>query len=130
MNTHLFAAVLSAALVLGGAGLARAQALERAPGAPTNAGPVSVLVRVSSHDLDLSSEAGADMFVRRLSSAINRACNDRLPDAPPSMLARSDGFRACRATALSSATNKVRSPLVRQRIAQLHGRGETHIARR
>jgi UrcA family protein len=87
------------------------------------------MVIVSSHGLDLSSEAGADLFIGRLDTAVNRACDDR-PASGVFTLTRSEGFQACRAKALETAMAYVRSPLVRQRYAQIRTSNELRLAHR
>ena len=74
MKTQLLAAALIAAAGLAGR---RRRTAGPARGAPGGHGPVKVLVIVSSHGLDLTSDAGAGQFLGRLSAAVNPACNDR-----------------------------------------------------
>ena len=57
--------------------------MDPSPGAPGGHGQVKVLVIVSSHGLDLTSDAGADQFLGRLTAAVNHACDDRPADGPP-----------------------------------------------
>jgi UrcA family protein len=114
MKTLLQTAALLAATCLAGAAVADPLAPTR--GAPGGGGPVKVLVIVSSQGLNLSTEVGADQFIRRLDTAINRACNDR-PESGIFALGRSAQFHACRAKALETAMAYVHSPIVRQRYA-------------
>jgi UrcA family protein len=111
------------------AGAAICQPLAPEAGTPGRHGPVKVLVIVSAHGLDLSSAAGADLFVSRLDAAVNRACNDR-PTIGAFTLFRSDEFQACRANALQTAMVYVRSPLVRQRYAQTRAGDQLRLAHR
>jgi UrcA family protein len=120
------AAALLAATCLAGA--ATADPLAPMPGAPGGNGPVKVLVIVTSHGLNLSSEAGADLFIRRLDAAVNRACDDR-PKSGVFALSRSAQFHACRAKALETAMAYVHSPVVRQRYAARRS-DELHLAHR
>jgi len=112
------------------AGAATADPLAPEPGAPGGHGPVKVLVIVSSHGLNLSNEAGADLFLRRLDTAINRACDDRPGRGAAYAPGRTSQFHACRAKALETAMAYVHSPVVKQRYAQLHKRDQVHLARR
>jgi UrcA family protein len=127
MKTLLQTAALLAATCL--AGRATADPLAPVPGAPGGHGPVKVLVVVSSHGLNLSSEAGADLFIRRLDGAVNRACNDR-PKSGAFALDRSAQFHACRAKALETAMAYVHSPMVRQRYAAMRTSDDLRLARR
>lgn len=122
-------AIASAAAALLLAGSAACDPLAPHPGAPGGHGPVKVMVIVSSHGLDLSSPGGAEQFLQRLDSAVNRACDDR-PAGPPRSLGRSPAFRECRAKALETAMTYVRSPLVRERYAQLRAKDSLRLARR
>ena len=123
-------ALSALALALAVAGAVSAEPLKRSPGTPTGYGPVKVQVVVSARGLDLSSDAGADQFLSRLSHAVSRACDDRPKDGPRLMIARSVAFHACRAHALEEARNLVRSPAVKRRIADLQIQGQTRLARR
>jgi UrcA family protein len=127
MKTLLQITALLAATCVAGTAVCQPQAPE--PGAPGRHGPVKVLVIVNAHGLDLSSAAGADRFVSRLDAAVNRACNDR-PTIGAFTLFRSDEFQACRAKALETAMVYVRSPLVRQRYAQMRAGDQLRLARR
>lgn len=127
MKTLLqIAALLAAACVTGAAA---AQPLTPTRGAPGQHGPVKVLVIVSSHGLDLSSEAGANLFIDRLDTAVNRACDDR-PTSGAFTLGRSAEFHACRAKALESAMAYVHAPAVRQRYAEMRKSDELRLAHR
>lgn len=106
-----------------------ADPLAPSPGAPGGHGPVKVLVIVSSHGLDLSGEAGADQFIHRLDTAIDRACHDR-PTSGAFALGRSGKFQTCRAEALETAMTYVHSPMVKQRYAQMRRSDELHLAHR
>jgi UrcA family protein len=128
MQTQLFAAALIAAAGIAGAALAGP--LDAKPGAPGGHGPVKVLVIVSSHGLDLSSDAGADRFLGRLTSAVNRACDDRRSNGPMLNLAHSEGFYACRSEAIETAMTYVRSPVVTRRYAASEARDGLRLARR
>ncbi|HEX4712576.1 UrcA family protein [Phenylobacterium sp.] len=127
MNTLLQTAALLAAACLAGAAVADPVAAE--PGAPGGHGPDKVLVIVSSHGLDLSSEAGADQFIRRLDMAIIQACDDR-PKSGAFALGRSAQFHACRAKALETAMAYVHSPIVKQRYADMRRSDELRLAHR
>lgn len=127
MKTLLTAAALLAATCF--AVTAVADPLAPMPGAPGGHGPIKVLVIVSSHGLNLASEAGADQFLQRLDTAINRACDDR-PTSGVFALDRSDQFHACRAKALETAMAYVHSPFVKQRYAEMRRRDEFHLAHR
>jgi UrcA family protein len=132
MHTLLQTAAQIAACAVAAACLATtafADPLAPDPGAPGRHGPIKVLVIVSSHGLNLSTEAGADLFMRRIETAIDRACNDR-PQSGALVLDRSDHFHACRAKALESAMAYVHSPLVRHRYAQLRRADQVRVARR
>jgi UrcA family protein len=127
MKTLLHIVALMAATCV--AGGAAAQPLTPMPGAPGQHGPVKVLVIVSSHGLDLSSEAGADLFISRLDTAVNRACDDR-PNSGAFTLGRSAEFHACRAKALETAMAYIHSPVVRQRYAVMRRSDELRLAHR
>jgi|KBSMisStaDraftv2_1062788.scaffolds.fasta_scaffold132219_3 UrcA family protein len=99
------------------------------PGAPGGHTPVKVLVIVSSHGLNLSSEVGAEQFIYRLDTAINRACHDR-PTSGAFALSRSRQFHACRAEALETAMTYVHSPIVKRRYAEVRTSDELHLAHR
>jgi UrcA family protein len=127
MKTLLQTAALLAATCLAGA--AGADPKAPAPGAFDGPGPVKVLVIVNSHGLDLSSEAGADVFIRRLDAAVNRACDDR-PKSGVFTLGRSAQFHACRAKALETAIASVHSPIVKQRYAETLSSDKVRLSRR
>jgi UrcA family protein len=127
MKTLLQPAILLAALCLASA--ATADPLVPMPGAPGGRGPVKVVVIVSSQGLNLSSKGGAALFIRRLDSAVNRACDDR-PKGGVFNLGRSGGFHACRVKALEAAMAYVHSPVVKQRYAEMRRSNELHLARR
>jgi UrcA family protein len=127
MKTLLQITALLAATCLAGAAVA--DPLAPMPGAPGGRGPVRVLVIVSSQGLNLSTEVGAEQFIRRLDTAINRACNDR-PASGIFALGRSAQVHACRAKALETAMAFVHSPVVRQRYAEIRRSDELHLARR
>jgi UrcA family protein len=128
MKMQLFAAALIAAA--GIAGAAFGGPLDPGPGVPGGHGPVKVMVIVSSHGLDLTSSAGADRFLDRLTAAVNRACNDRPADGQPLMVARTAGFDVCRAQALETAMTYVHSPTVRRRYAAIESRNDLRLAHR
>jgi UrcA family protein len=127
MKTLFLAAALVAAAGLAGAAVA--ESLDVRPGDPGGHGPVKVLVIVSSHGLDLSSDAGADRFFGRLSAAVNAACDDR-SNGPPLTVARSEEFQTCRAQALQTAMTYVRSPIVKRRFAAIQLKDTLRLARR
>ncbi|WP_309605789.1 UrcA family protein [Phenylobacterium sp.] len=127
MKTLLQTAALLAATCVAAA--AAADPLEPDAGAPGRHGPVKVLVIVSAQGLNLSSEAGANLFLRRLDSAVSRACNDR-PESGAYALGRTEAFQACRAKALETAMTYVHAPNARQRYAAMRGREELRLARR
>jgi len=128
MKTQRFAAALIAAAGLAGA--AAAGSLDARPGAPGGHGPAKALVTITSHGLDLTSDAGADRFLGRLTAAVNRACDDRPNDGPWLALARSTGFQACRRQALQAAMTYVHSPVVRRRFAAIEAEDNLRLARR
>jgi len=128
MKTQLLAAALIAAAGLAGA--AAAGPLDPNPGAPGGHAPVKVLVIVSSHGLDLTTDAGADQFLGRLTAAVNHACNDRLANGPPLTLARTPGFHRCRSQALETAMTYVHSPIVKRRYAAMEAENGLRLARR
>jgi UrcA family protein len=129
MTIQLAFASLLAACGLAAATGAAANPLAAYAGAPGGHGPVKVLVIVSSHGLDLSSERGADLFLRRLDAAVDQACNDR-PSGPLLLLSRTSQYYACHDKALHDAMAYVHSPLVRQRFAQLGAASGVRVARR
>jgi UrcA family protein len=91
---------------------------------------VKVLVIVSSHGLDLGSDAGANQFLDRLNAAVTRACDDRPADGPAMMMTRTTGFYECRSKALQTAMTYVHSPLVKRRYAAIEARDGLRLARR
>lgn len=129
MPTRLAFVSLLAACGLAMTSAAAGDPLAPIPGAPGGHGPVKVMVIVSSHGLDLSSERGAYLFLRRLDAAVAQACNDR-PTGPHLRLSRPRQFYACRGKALDQAMIYVHSPLVRQRFAQRNGETGRQVARR
>lgn len=108
---------------------AAADRLSPFAGAPGGHGPVKVLVIVSSHGLNLSSEVGAYQFIRRLDTAIDRACHDR-PTSGVFALSHSEQFQACRAKAVETAMTYVQSPIVKRRYAEMRRSDEFHLAHR
>jgi len=128
MKTQFLAAALVAAAGLAGA--AAAGSLDSQPGEPGGHGPVKVLVIISSHGLDLASDAGADRFLGRLTAAVNIACDDRPADGPALTIARSAGFQTCRAQALETAMTYVHSPIVKRRYAAIEAKDGLLLARR
>ena len=128
MKSQLLAAALVAAVAFAGA--AAAGPLDSRPGNPGGHGPVKVLVTVSSQGLDLTSEAGADRFLGRLTAAVNTACDDRPTYGPRLSIARTAGFTTCRGQALHAAMTYVRSPTVRRRYAAINAEGDLRLARR
>lgn len=127
MKIMLQTAALLACVCLCGA--AAAGPLEPLPGAPGGHGPVKALVIVSSHGLNLSGEAGGALFVRRLTTAVDRACNDR-PRNGAFALSRSTEFHTCRTEALATAMAYVHSPIVKRRYAEMRRSDELHLAHR
>ncbi len=127
MKTLLQTAALLTATCLAGA--ATADPLSPMPGAPGGHGPVKVLVIVSSHGLDLSSEAGAGLFISRLDTAIDRACDVR-PQSVVVVPGRSVHATACKADALEAAMAYVRSPIVKRRYAETRRSDGLHLAHR
>jgi UrcA family protein len=105
-------------------GAAAAQTLHASPGTPAGYSPVKELMLVSSRGLNLSSDDGADLFMRRLSMAVDRACHDRGQNAAPA------AFEVCRADAFAQAQTLVRSPLAKRRFAQLRTSRSTQLASR
>ena len=128
MTTRLFAAAFIAAAGLAGA--AAAGSLDSRPGDPGGHGPVKALVIVSSRGLDLASDAGADRFLGRLTTAVNVACDDRPTDGPALTMTRSGGFQTCRAQALETAMTYVHSPIVKRRYAAMGAKDGLVLARR
>jgi UrcA family protein len=126
MNVQL----LVAALVAATGTAAAAGPLDPPAGAADGRAPAKVMVIVSSHGLDLTSDAGADQFLGRLTAAVNRACDDRPSDGPALTLTRSAGFRACASQALGTAMSYVRSPVVKQRYAAMQAKDGLVLARR
>src|SRR5258708_7186186 len=127
MKTLLQITALLAASFIAGAAVSQPVDLEA--GAPGGHGPVQVMVIVSSHGLDPAGEAGAVLFRGRLATRGTRACDAR-PASGVFTLSRSQGFQACRAKALETAMAYVRSPLVRQRYAQIRTSNELRLAHR
>jgi UrcA family protein len=82
-------------------------------GGPALAGPSlnTVEVRVSSEGLDLTSQAGAEQFLQRLSQAATQACGGA-PDSSPLVKDAARRFRQCRLTAVAVAVGNSRSPKV------------------
>ncbi|WP_372781772.1 UrcA family protein [Phenylobacterium sp.] len=87
------------------------------PASAARADPRSetVSIRVSSEGLDLTTAAGADHFLDRLSKAAILACG--APDFSPLMKDARRDLRHCRAVALAGAAARSRWPLVPRRFA-------------
>jgi UrcA family protein len=111
-------AALFATLCLGGVAVA---------GAIEPSAPIKVLVIVNAHGLDLSTRAGADMFLHRIDAALNKACDDR-PRGLPLFVRRSNAFQACRIKALDAAVAEVNSRTVQRRYAEMRRNGELRLA--
>jgi UrcA family protein len=114
MTSTTAAAILAA---LCAATPAAAGSLANPTGRPTHYGPMTVQVLVSSRGLDLSSEAGARIFLHRLAQAAERTCNPRA-NGPALSLIKSPEVRACEARATAQGMAQVSSPLVRRLYAQ------------
>lgn len=128
MKTQLLGAALVAAAGLAGAACAGTPAPRE--GETGGHGQMKVLVIVSSHGLDLTSDLGADQFLRRLTSAVDAACDDRPIYAPTLRLGRTVAFDRCRSQALEMAMTYVHSPIVKRRYAVIEARDGIHLARR
>jgi UrcA family protein len=76
----------------------------------------TVSVRVTSAGLDLASEAGAAVYLKRLARAANEACGGQ-PDYSPLATSGAKRFEACRGRALSAAVAQSASPLVQRQYA-------------
>jgi UrcA family protein len=72
----------------------------------------TVQVRVSSAGLDLTTEAGAGVYLKRLARAATAACGGQ-PDHSPLVFASEKRFQACRTRALADVV--ARSPPIVQR---------------
>jgi UrcA family protein len=130
MLKRLASAALAIVLTAALADTAAATTLARSPGAPLGYAPVKQQVIVSASGLNLSNPADADLFVQRLSRAINRACDDRPASGPALMVGRSAGFQSCRAGALEEASRVVHAPAVQMSMARLMNRSAVRLARR
>lgn len=128
MKTQLLVAALVAAAGL--AGTAAAGSLDPRDGEPGGHGPVKVLVIVSSHGLDLASDAGAERFLGRLTAAVTAACDDRQTDGPALTMTRTGGIDSCRAQALEMAMTYVHSPIVKRRYSAMEAKDSLRLARR
>jgi len=76
----------------------------------------TVSVRVTSAGLDLTTEAGAAVYLKRLARAATEACGGQ-PDYSPLATSGAKRFEACRGRALSTAVAQSASPLVQRRYA-------------
>lgn len=103
---------------LNGRGLAAALAIATIGSATSPAqaetNPTTVEVRVNSAGLDLTTEAGADEFLKRLSRAASRACGGR-PDVGPLILEARGRFEDCHAKAVSAAVEQANSAVLDRR---------------
>jgi len=124
MQSLFSALALATILTASGTGAATAQNLQAGAGTPTGYSPVKALILASSRGLDLSSDDGADLFLRRLSLAVDRACADRGPNTAPA------AFQECRADALVQAQAFVHSPTAKLRLARLRTSLATRFASR
>jgi len=105
MNRHiclLIASLLSAAAL--------------APAAHAGPDVRTVQVRVSSAGLDLTTEAGAGLYLKRLARAATAACGGQ-PDYSPLVLSSEKRFQACRAKALADGVAQSASPMVQRQYA-------------
>lgn len=76
----------------------------------------TIQIRVSSAGMDLTTEAGADAFLKRLSRAATNACGG-YPDSSPHITDAQQRFRACRAKALAGAVEQSQSAMLQRRFA-------------
>jgi UrcA family protein len=102
MHRAIMISLIAAAAVAGGA---------RAQSPDPNKGPQNVEIRVSYAGLDLTSEAGAKVFLKRLTSAADSACGGS-PGAGVAQLSQNTHRAACRVRALTAAVAKVDQPVV------------------
>lgn len=114
--------------LIAAAGIASA-AVAGPPASLAGNGSAKVSVIVSSHGLDLTTDAGADQFLERLTSAVDRACDDRA-NGPTLTLGHTAGFYECRSQALETAMAYVRSPVVKRRYAAMQASDSVRLARR
>lgn len=124
MQKPFSALALASILAATVTGAAAAQTLHAAPGTPSGCSPVKALMLASSRGLNLSSDDGADLFLRRLSLAVDRACKDRGRNAAPA------AFQMCRADALAQTQAFVHSPAAKLRLAKLRTSRATQFASR
>jgi UrcA family protein len=93
-------------------------------------GVITVQQKVSSQGLDLTTEAGAAQFVKRLSHAASAVCGGH-PD--PSPLRANDAardYRQCQEKALSEVVAQSQWPLVQQQYAAARHDGSARLAAR
>jgi len=89
-------------------------------GLSAQAGPIgAVQVRVSTEGLDLTTTAGADAALARLSRAATQACGGT-PDGSPLINNAARKFELCRARAVAGAVAQSRSPVLQTRFAASH----------
>lgn len=88
---------------------------------------VTASARVNSEGLDLSTSAGADRFLKRLSIAAGRVCIDRR-----TLITAGVGrdFQICRAKAMAKAVADSRSPVIQQRFAASSKAKVLHLVER
>jgi UrcA family protein len=84
-----------------------------APAAHAEPDVRTMSVRVTSAGLDLTTEAGAGLFLKRLSRAATEACGGQ-PDSSPLATSAAKRFETCRSEALSTAVVRSASPLVQR----------------
>jgi UrcA family protein len=87
-----------------------------APAAHADPDVRTVSVRVASEGLDLSTETGAAVYLKRLARAATEACGGQ-PDYSPLARLGEQRFQACRAKALSAVVAQSASPLVKRQYA-------------
>jgi UrcA family protein len=114
------AIIISLIATLGAAGAGSAQSLD------ANKGRQIVSIRVSTQGLDLTSEAGAEAFLKRLGSAADRACGGQ-PAPGVAQLSQSKHREACRLRAMGASVAKLDHPNVSRLHAASPG-GQTIIA--
>jgi UrcA family protein len=98
----------------------------------TYAGPgeTKVQMRVTSQGLDLTTEAGAAQFVKRLSQAASQVCGGHPDLSPYRAHDAARGYRQCQDKALSDVVAQSQWPLVRQQYAAIHDVGSARLAAR
>jgi UrcA family protein len=87
-------------------------------GVSAQAGPsiATVQVRVSTEDLDLTTAAGAQAVLARLSRAATAACGGT-PDGSPLIRNAVQKFELCRARAVAGAVAQSQSPVLQTQFA-------------